>query len=163
MTILITGHSKLYGCGVCILTPPTWDAGYLSKSWSQFLMHFCMYMMNLKQKCWCWLENFRRSKYKAVFCGWIVDVFQILTSARTEVTCVVTLRSVRTQLEVMAVCVPEVIELRESASHVWVWHYSVCFVMQLTNDTCENWLSLALPSRHWWVPADTKPLCLPVS
>lgn len=37
-----------------------------------------------------------------------------------EVTCAVTLRSVRTQLEVMAVCVPEGTELRELASRVWV-------------------------------------------
>ena len=40
-------------------------------------------------------------------------VFQILMNARMEVTCVATLRYVRTQWEVMVVFAPEVTDLRE--------------------------------------------------
>lgn len=49
-----------------------------------------------------------------------LDIFQILTNARMEVTCVATLRSVETQSEVMDACVPEAIDLRELGFHVWV-------------------------------------------
>lgn len=51
-----------------------------------------------------------------------------------EVTCVATLRSVRTQSEVMVVCVPEVTDPREWASHVWVRHLLCLFhnTLQLT-------------------------------
>ena len=49
-----------------------------------------------------------------------LHLFQMLTSARMEATCVATLRSVRTRSEVTAVCVPEVTDPRELAFHVWV-------------------------------------------
>lgn len=49
-----------------------------------------------------------------------------------EVTCVVTLRSVRTQLVAMVVYVPEATEHREWASHVWV-------CLDNTFQHCFNW------------------------
>lgn len=51
-----------------------------------------------------------------------MHIFQILTSARMEVTCVATLRFVRTQSEATDVFVPEATDLREWAFLVWVSH-----------------------------------------
>ena len=69
-------------------------------------------IMGYIQYCAC-QNNQRMCKCNSENCADILPVFQMLTSARMEVTCVATLRSVRTQSEVMVVFVPEVTDPRE--------------------------------------------------